>query len=167
MKVMINGKQFTQGATYQFGEKRTPVEKIGHENPAVNEIHANPNLTREEKISLARKILNSTNEEVKPAGVVQTVTETKRNKISKIRRSVVTLANKINSKLKNLSASFKKAWQIIKAGVIKSKIAGASFHQKALQHLTRYNPQSVKTELVREASNLYVTRKSVQRVDII
>ena len=77
--------------------------------------------------------------------------------INQIRKAVVTLANQINKKIKNLSAAFKKAWAVIKGKVISTKVSGVSFGntQKALQRLTRYNPQSVKTELVRESENQY------------
>ena len=56
MKTMLNGKQFTQGAAYQLGESRTMPECTGHSNPAINEIHHNANLTREEKLALGRQI---------------------------------------------------------------------------------------------------------------
>ena len=142
MKVMYNGKQFTQGAA----GKTNPVEYVGHNNTAINEIQANPNLTREEKIVTARAILNNVKE--KPIAESNSI----KPNIRKIRKTVCVLANKIHSKIKNLSAVFKKAWQLIKAKTIQSKVAGVTFGktQTALKRLTKYSPKEIKTELVRE-----------------
>lgn len=87
--------------------------------------------------------------------IEETAVETT-SKITNIRKSVATLANRINKKLKDLSKSFRKAWAIVK-GRIQSKISGVSFgrSQEALRRLTRYNPAMVNVELVREANNQY------------
>lgn len=78
--------------------------------------------------------------------------------ITNTRKAVATLANKINGKIKNLSAAFTKAWQMVKAQIfLTSKVSGTTFHnrQKALAKLARYNPQLVSAELIREVDNQY------------
>lgn len=128
MKVMSNGKQFTQGG-YTNSEKANML-KNGENNM---------------RAFLAEKF---------PA-IYGAPVEKKTNSITKIRKAVATLANKINRKIKNLSAAFRKAWAIIKGKIIQSKISGVTFGntQKALAHLTKYNPEAVSVELVRESGN--------------
>ena len=117
-------------------------------------------LTKEESQKVLVKVLNhdmtveDAIAEVKPVEVVEpeAVETTKTREITKIRKAVATLANKINGKIKNLSAAFRKAWAVIKGKTIQSKVAGVSFGntQKALFRLTKYNPKAVNVELVRE-----------------
>jgi len=125
-------------------------------------------LTKEESQKVLVKVLNhdmtveDAIAEVKPVEVVEAVeietveavaAETvKTREITKIRKAVATLANKINGKIKNLSAAFRKAWAVIKGKTIQSKVAGVSFGntQKALSRLTKYNPKAVSVELIRE-----------------
>jgi len=77
--------------------------------------------------------------------------------IAEIRKAVATLANSINRKLKDLSAAFKRAWLIVKGKSVLSKVTGVTYNgiQKALSRLTKYNPQVVSVELVREPKNQY------------
>jgi len=129
-----------------------PREKAVCKTPELQAIHDNKNLTRDEKIAAAKVLLN--------AATVTAASVTAANKtsdISRIRRAVATLANKINRKLKNLSASFKKAWEVIKGKTILSKVNGVSFGrtQTALQHLLRYEPQDIVVELIREPDNAH------------
>lgn len=157
---------------HQSQTAKVTVTNIGKNLDGIMKAITAAGLTKEESQKVLVKVLNHNMTpveaiaEVKPIEVVTevvetkpepavVVTETKKSEISKIRRSVAILANKIHSKIKNLSKAFKKAWSVIKAGVIKSKIAGASFNQKALKHLTRYNPKSVNVELIRQANNPY------------
>jgi hypothetical protein len=113
--------------------------------PAINAIARDATLTREEKIDAARAILAAEAAKEKAAEKV----------ITTIRRAVATLANSFNKKLKNLSAAFKAAWELIKGKTILTKIVGVTFGngQKALQHLTHYAPQDIQAELVREPEN--------------
>jgi len=75
--------------------------------------------------------------------------------ITEIRKAVATLANRINRKLKDLSTAFKRAWLIVKGKSVLSKVTGVTYNgiQKALSRLTKYNPQAVSVELVREPKN--------------
>ena len=128
-------------------------------------------LTKEESQKVLVKVLNhdmtieDAIAEVRPVEVVEAIeavevetveavaAETvKTREITKIRKAVATLANKINGKIKNLSAAFRKAWAVIKGKTIQSKVAGVSFGntQKALQQLTKYSPKAVSVELIRE-----------------
>ena len=77
--------------------------------------------------------------------------------IQEIRKAVATLANRINKKLKNLSAAFKRAWAVIKGKTITSKVSGVTYGntQTALARLTKYNVQDVNVELTRESDNKY------------
>ena len=77
--------------------------------------------------------------------------------ITKIRRQVATIANRINKKLNDLSAAFKRAWQIVKGRELISKIAGVTFgnRQAALRKLEQYEATAVNVTLEREAGNEY------------
>ena len=44
--------------------------------------------------------------------------------ITGIRKKVAIIANRLNKTLKDLSASFKRAWQIVKGHEVASKVAG-------------------------------------------
>ena len=59
--------------------------------------------------------------------------------ITKVKKEVTTLANRLNKKLHDLSAAFRRAWQIIKGRVLISKVAGVTFsnRQAALARLRR------------------------------
>jgi uncharacterized pyridoxal phosphate-containing UPF0001 family protein len=88
--------------------------------------------------------------------------------IQEIRRAVATLANKINKKLKNLSASFKKAWAVIKGQIISSKIAGVTFGdtQQILERLVTVDAEKVSVGLVREADNEFDTNAIAVTVNV-
>jgi hypothetical protein len=75
--------------------------------------------------------------------------------ITKIRKEVAVIANRINRKIRDLSSAFKRAWQIVKGRLLISKIAGVTFgnRQTALSHLTKYPPETVTVALRREADN--------------
>ena len=103
MKLMSNGKQFTQGG-YTNNEK------------------ANMLKNGEDKM---RAFLAEKFPEI--YGNKTEIVETKASNITTIRKAVATLANKINSKIKDLSRAFKKAWQIIKGKTIQSKVSGVTF----------------------------------------
>ena len=136
MKVMRNGKQFTQGGTYQYNEKRKPIVNTGHANAAINAIHNNANLTREEKIAAAKKIISETE---KPAA----------------KSKVCIIANKLTKQGLSRSAAFRKAWQTVKAETIETKVAGVSYgnRQTALEHLKKYDSELISVNLKREAAN--------------
>ena len=77
--------------------------------------------------------------------------------IREIRRAVATLANRINRKAKNLSSSFKRAWQIIKGKTLTTKVSGVTFEkrQEALKHLSKYTRERINVLLVRDINNKY------------
>lgn len=75
--------------------------------------------------------------------------------ITKIRKEVTTLANRINKKINDLSAAFKRAWQIVKSKQLISKVSGVMYgsRQRALRRLERYSREAVNVTLEREADN--------------
>jgi hypothetical protein len=143
MKVMRNGKVFTQGATYAYNEKRKIVERLGHENAAINEIHNNTNLSRDEKIAAAKEILN---------GIKETAAAKKANDN---KSKVCIIANNLIKSGVNRSTAFKKAWEIVKAEKVETRITGVTFgnRQKALERLTNYSAEQISISLEREAEN--------------
>ena len=143
MKFMYNGKQFTKGATYQYNEKRKPIVNAGHANAAINAIHKNPNMTKEEKIAAARKILNETQ---KPVTAKKTNTA---------KSKVCIIANKLTKQGLTRSAAFRKAWQTVKAEIIETKVAGVSYgnRQTALEHLKKYDSELISVNLERDRTN--------------
>ena len=117
------------------------------------------NLTTEERTALlldkiAQKEAHKKMLETQSAETAPTVNATSKSKKYNL-SAICTLANQINKKLKNLSTSFKKAWQLAKAGVIQSKISGVTFGnvQRALQRLTQYSPDNISVELIRQRNN--------------
>ena len=77
--------------------------------------------------------------------------------IREIRKAVVTLANRINKKTKDLSSSFKRAWQIVKGKELVTRVKGVTFgnRRKALKHLSRYTKERINVNLVRDYGNKY------------
>lgn len=143
MRLMRNGKKFSRGATYQLGEKRKPIENAGHANPAINEIHNNPNLSRAEKIAAAKAILNKSKEAAAA------------KKANADKSKVCIIANKLAKQGLDRSQAFKKAWAIVKAGTVEAKVAGVTFgnRQKALERLTHYEAEQINISLTRETEN--------------
>jgi hypothetical protein len=123
---MINGTRFTQTGTMTSDRLAGQMLKTGEEKM---------------RAFLAERFPE----------IYGTPVEAKTSTITNIRKAVASLANKINGKIKNLSAAFKKAWAIIKGKVVTSRIAGVTFgnSQTVLQRLTRYNLQDINVELVR------------------
>ena len=78
------------------------------------------------------------------------------NTIQSIRKKVMTIGNRLHNKGLTLSQALKRAWMIVKAGVI-TKVKGVSFgnSQRALQRLTAYHPDDIIIDLKRDAANLY------------
>lgn len=76
--------------------------------------------------------------------------------INQTRRKVMLIGNRLHIKGMSLSDALKRAWTIIKHG-INTKVKGVTFGnvQKALEHLTRYNPNDVIIKVKRDISNLY------------
>ena len=77
--------------------------------------------------------------------------------ITRIRKEVTTIANRINGKINDLSAAFRRAWQIVKGRLLISKVSGVTFGtwQRALRKLEGYSPDTVNVNLEREAANQY------------
>ncbi len=77
--------------------------------------------------------------------------------ITKIRKEVATLANRLNRKLHDLSAAFRRAWEIVKGREVVSKVASVTYgnRQRALGRLERYAAHAVNVTLEREAGNAY------------
>lgn len=143
---IVNTKNSWWKATLT-AEKLNPPKKTeykGHDNAAINEIHANANLSREEKIALAKKILNG--ETIKPI--------TKKNDT---KSKVCVIANKLIKEGLKRSAAFVKAWGIVKTATLQVKVAGVSFgnRQEALKRLKQYEAENINISLEREATNEY------------
>lgn len=65
-------------------------------------------------------------------------------------------ANKIRKDGYTLSQAFRMAWKLAKAKAV-VKVAGVSIgnRQKAIEHLRKYTPESIKVILTRENTNTY------------
>ena len=87
--------------------------------------------------------------------------------ITRIRRMVATMANRLKKMGLTLSAAFKKAWALVKGHTVETKIAGVTKgnRQKALHRIaTKYTPEDVAVKLVRDSANFYDNH--AVRVDI-
>jgi len=79
------------------------------------------------------------------------------SQITRIRKEVATIANRINKKINDLSAAFRRAWQIVKGRQLISKVSGVTFgtRQKALKKLEKYDTGVVNVALERDEANTY------------
>ena len=87
--------------------------------------------------------------------------------ITRIRRTVATIAIRLKKMGSTLSAAFKKAWALVKGHTVETKIAGVTKgnRQKALHRIAaKYSPADVAVKLVRDSANLYDNH--AVRVDI-
>ena len=68
---------------------------------------------------------------------------------------VMTIANKLVTQGYNRANAMVKAWVLVKMPLVETKVSGVTFgkRQKAIQHLSRYNPQDITINLVREREN--------------
>lgn len=71
------------------------------------------------------------------------------------RRTVAILANKLRKYLKSLSNAFRKAWKMVKRGVIYTAAAGVTFRstQEIIAWLNRMDPRDICLSLFREPGN--------------
>jgi len=77
--------------------------------------------------------------------------------ITRIRKQVAIIANKINKKINDLSEAFRRAWQIVKRRSVLSKVAGVtvSNRQAALRKLAKHEAGTVNVTLERETDNIH------------
>lgn len=78
--------------------------------------------------------------------------------ITLTRKKVATMANRFKKMGLTLSEAFKKAWAVVKGGIIRSKVAGTTQgnRQKALERIANiYKPNQIDVHLVRDKANLY------------
>lgn len=70
---------------------------------------------------------------------------------------VMTIANRLVSQGYGRSTAMIKAWVLVKLPQIATKVSGVTHgnRQKALEHLTRYNPEDVRIFLQRENTNAF------------
>lgn len=75
--------------------------------------------------------------------------------ITRVRKEVTTIANRINGKINDLSAAFRRAWQIVKGRLLVSRVSGVTYgtRQRALRKLAQYDRSMVDVALEREAAN--------------
>jgi len=68
---------------------------------------------------------------------------------------VCVIANRLSSQGISRSEAFRRAWVIVKAETIETKVAGvtAGRRQEALERLTRYDANRISVSLAREITN--------------
>lgn len=78
------------------------------------------------------------------------------NALSRIRRNVMLIGNRLHTKGLSLSEALKTAWRIVKAGIT-TKVKGVTFGnaQKALERLTLYRSEDIIINLKRDPANFY------------
>jgi len=90
--------------------------------------------------------------------------------IRKIRKEVTTIANRLNKTIKNLSASFKRAWSIVKGKRLICKLSGVTFgnRQLALRKLEEHkrNSSDIKVNVKREQSNKFDENALIVEVSV-
>ena len=68
---------------------------------------------------------------------------------------VMTIANKLVTQGYNRANAMVKAWVLVKMPLVETKVAGVTYgkRQKAIEHLSRYRPEQISIQLVRERDN--------------
>jgi hypothetical protein len=74
---------------------------------------------------------------------------------SELKSKVMTLGNKLATRMGDRKAAFVEAWTIVKAGGLELAVRGVSCgnRQEALRRLAAYNPAQVRAVLVPESAN--------------
>lgn len=75
----------------------------------------------------------------------------------KAQSKVMTIANKLVKNGYNRSNAMVKAWVLVKMPLVESKVMGVTYgnRQKALEHLLKYDSQSIVVSLYRDKANTY------------
>ena len=131
--------------------QKKPVEPPESANPDLDAIHANPKMTRDEKLAAARAILAAANEQ--PAAAAEPATI--ESKAADTKSKVCIIANHISKQGMSRSAAFARSWAVVKAQEIELKAAGVTFgrRQEALERLTHYEQERISLEMKREPEN--------------
>ena len=132
MKLMNNGKQFTQGG-YTNSEK-VNMMKNGENNM---------------KAFLAERFPEI-------YGGKSEIVTTSKSTTSK-RSKVCVIANRLAKQGMNRSAAFRRAWELVKTETVETKVAGVTVgrRQEALENLTKYDADLISVNLERDATNEY------------
>jgi len=69
--------------------------------------------------------------------------------------NVMTIANRLVTQGYNRANAMVKAWVLLKMPLVETKVAGVTYgkRQKAIEHLTRYQPEQISIRLVRKQNN--------------
>ena len=131
MKVMRNGKSFTQGG-YTNSEKANAI-KSGEEKM---------------RAFLAEKFPEIYGEKSETVST---------DKVNNAKSKVCVIANRLSKQGLNRSEAFRRAWATVKAETVETKISGVTYgnRQTALEHLTKYDSELISVELERDSANEY------------
>lgn len=75
--------------------------------------------------------------------------------MSKTRSKVMTIANRLVKQGLTRSLAMIKAWIIVKANALRTKVKGTSHRQNALEKLSEVNPADISVKLKREPRNAH------------
>ena len=126
------------------------TEQETNTNAALDVIHKNNLLSRDEKLALGRQILAQAQEPQPEPATSSKANDTK--------SKVCLISNRLSKQGVNRSEAFRKAWATVKAASfdgLEVKAAGVTIgnRQTALEHLTRYEPEQISVSLDREPAN--------------
>ena len=81
----------------------------------------------------------------------------KMKNITRARKEVMAIANRLRKKIGNLSDAVRHAWQVVKDRLVVCRIAGVSFgnRQAALRRLQAYAPEQITVRMGREPGNAH------------
>ena len=70
---------------------------------------------------------------------------------------VMTIANRLVRQGYNRANAMIKAWVLIKIPLVETKVSGVTYgnRQKAIEHLTHYQPEQISIRLIREQDNAH------------
>ena len=74
-----------------------------------------------------------------------------------IHSKVMTIANRLVRQGYNRANAMIKAWVLVKMPLVETKVSGVTYgnRQKAIEHLTHYQPEQISIELIRERDSAY------------
>ena len=120
-------------------------------------------LNKEESQKVLFKVLNHNTTieeaiaEVRPEAAVEETEKKTDNKANQNKSKVCVIANRLTKQGLTRSEAFRRAWAIVKAETVETKVVGVTVgrRQEALENLTKYDTDLISIDLEREAANEY------------
>ena len=163
MKFMRNGNQFTQNGMVETYAKQTNVLKaIENTGAIIQEVTAAGQAAGMSKTDIQKELMKALRGEPTVFDTVEAIeepgTETiTQKRVNENKSKVCVIANRFARTGMSRPEAFRKAWVIVKAQTVDTKVAGvtAGRRQEAIERLTRYDAELIRIDLQRDSANEY------------